>query len=210
MNNSTNFSSGGLLITCSDEWDSKNSEFKNANFSDISKCCLNECLKKVDNCREYCNNKFSDPILNSEEYDICHSKCDLQRKSCLSICPSTDLHNYYSNCLNLYGCINYENNQVNLECLNYNKDLILNCCKQTCSPFSNIQDCGEYCNFIQDIILTSSDYTDLYQKKLKSVFNNSTFDESKNNNIFNNNILLIGLIIGLFFCIWIYLKYIKK
>tara|TARA_B100001059_G_C17542379_1_gene431100 strand:- start:103 stop:609 length:507 start_codon:yes stop_codon:yes gene_type:complete len=71
---------------------------------------------------------------------------------CRGIAPGFSLDNYYYDCAENNGCPRGLGELPSKECVEQNKDMILNCCRSNCNPTSII-DCQDLCETLEKTIL---------------------------------------------------------
>lgn len=117
-----------------------------ANYIDISKCCINKCNKTYNFCLNLCDKKFPGDI-------PCKNQCIILHKNlCYDYCqlPSTALQidNDFYKCTQKSGC-NTESTFPDKNCVEKNKENIYECCVNNCDPTK--VNCGDYVNFFMNL-----------------------------------------------------------
>jgi hypothetical protein len=167
----------GMFSTCSGVWDEKTKTYDKADVTDVSKCCIKQCIEPVNFCYNYCkDNAGLEKIFNSpEKLDRCFKTCSKQRFICLGTCSlnSHDVDNYLK-CSQELGCKGGAGNYPSKDCIAKNRESIYQCCRKSCIPKHDLN-CERNCKFFESIMLQTDDMAGipLLQEESRSSITNT-------------------------------------
>ena len=154
-----------IFAPCTVRLDSKTGDITNATNSDIFKCCLDRCKPNHDFCVNLCKNNidkiFQSKVISSkftrDELIVrCLNNCRIMNNLCVQDCkgmtPGFEINNHYYNCAIDNGCPLGLEQIPSKDCIENNKDVIFNCCRNRCQPSSDT-DCQELCETLQQTII---------------------------------------------------------
>lgn len=158
VNCDSNYTPSGLVFQsnpgryglCSAIWNPEKRQFRQANNTEIKKCCLETSKKIAKKCMEDCNQSYGpkEEKGNYKDYIKCRKECARMILSAENICSLSQpkLHRGDSpilGCMSSIGCGKYPH--YDQTCIRDNKNSIINCCNRNCIPTSTVS-CTDHCN----------------------------------------------------------------
>ena len=146
MNDNNFYNNTGMFTSCKKYYDKDTDKMKDATTTEVFKCCLEKCKPPVEYCKKFCLTKTKEHV---NPISTCLNKCLIHEKFCTENCKLSSeytlpMKNLYKKCLQ-----NICKNNDYKECIKNNKDKIMKCCINNCTPEKNLN-CGKFCNYFQD------------------------------------------------------------
>ena len=143
--NSYPLSERKLAPYCRGIWDENLQKFIDSNSLQVRKCCLDMCKNHIDYCFDTCNQTYHDDFWQNTR---CKDKCSQLEKGCKEGCMIiySEGLKITNDCSENHGCGYFDK-----ECIEKNKDNIIDCCKNNCILNCDTNLCHDfYDNFLEN------------------------------------------------------------
>jgi hypothetical protein len=173
MINSYNNFNNGMYSLCSSFLNKETGQYIEESEISKTKCCLGVNKKQVDICRDECYTRYGihSENPNSEKYRLCYTSCENTAIFADVVCRRTSElwgeKNPFIICAKQTGCIDkYDKTIIDPECVKKNKNNLIKCCRQNCTPTTSI-DCDEHCDVSFSAVYNRKRFNPLWENTYK-------------------------------------------
>jgi len=174
---------------CSGKWDNKINKFLNVNSTEVINCCMESCKGHIQFCFDECSKNR-----NFLQNDMCNKQCYQLIDNCESGCMEiqSDGLKIVSDCADYNGCGKFP--LFNIQCLENNKNIIVDCCKKSCIVNQSMDCDNDFCDDFYSYIAGKKEFP----LRRSNISESSLFHEDNKLNFGMYAFIIILFIIGFY------------